>query len=102
MSTKTLFSVEEFARRPKDEGIDYELVEGELVQVPSATPRHAMARGKVLTVLMLFLEQHRLGIDRWRRIDKDKILYPAPPTSRLKFSRLRKAPLTCTGRRLSI
>jgi Uma2 family endonuclease len=39
MSTKTLMTVEEFAQMHTAETEDYELVDGELIPLPTGTPR---------------------------------------------------------------
>ena len=88
---------------PQDEGIDYELVEGELVPMSSGTPRHAIVRDDLIVLLKLFLRRHTLGIvlsevdcrtlersvrrpdvafytaDRWRQIDPEKIPLSGTP-----------------------
>ena len=47
---------------PEDEGIDYELVEGELVSMSSPTPWHTILRDDLIVLLKLFLRQHPVGI----------------------------------------
>ncbi len=88
---------------PKDEGIDYELVEGEIVPMSSGTPRHAIVRGKLESRLCGFLERNAFGIvvsevdcrtlpqtvrrpdisffnaDRWRQCNPDEIPLPGAP-----------------------
>jgi Uma2 family endonuclease len=47
MSTKTPLTVEEFAQLRPAETEAYELVDGELIPLPSGTPRHAEIRDVV-------------------------------------------------------
>jgi len=44
MSTKTLLTAQEFAQMSTPETEDYELVEGELIALPGATPLHGKIR----------------------------------------------------------
>ncbi len=62
MSTKTLMSVEEFAQMTTSETEDYELVEGELVLLPSASPLHADVRGRLEHLLRSYFESHPIGV----------------------------------------
>src|SRR5437660_28386 len=62
MSTKTLMTVEQFAQMPREEAVHFELVEGELVPVASATPEHAWVRDGVLVKMRVFLDGKKIGI----------------------------------------
>jgi Uma2 family endonuclease len=62
MSTATLISVEQFAAMPRDEAVHYELVEGELVEVSSATLNHAMIRDGLCVALWVFLHGKSVGV----------------------------------------
>ncbi|MGO8816465.1 MAG: Uma2 family endonuclease [Terriglobia bacterium] len=62
MATKTLLTVEEFARLFERRDCFYELVEGELVTVSPGMFLHNRVRDRLLIVLTAFVEAHRLGI----------------------------------------
>lgn len=62
MSTNTLMTVEEFAHMNSYETEDYELVEGEIVPLPSATPIHAAVCQNVALLVGLYFRQNRIGI----------------------------------------
>jgi Uma2 family endonuclease len=55
-------TVEEFARMSTSENEDYELVEGELVPLPSANPMHADIRGRLEQVLRNYFDQDPAGV----------------------------------------
>ena len=61
MSTIALITAEEFAllNFAKDE--DYELVEGELVRLSSATPRHKRVRDLLVTLLWSYFQRNPIG-----------------------------------------
>jgi Uma2 family endonuclease len=97
MSSATLISVEQFAAMPQDEAVQYELVEGELFEMPSATPKHAWIRDELCGAFRHYLSQKRLGVavgevdcqtgresvrrpdvsfyrqERWSLVDQDRI-----------------------------
>jgi Uma2 family endonuclease len=52
MATRTLMSAEEFDRLPEEEGRRYELLDGELIEVASATPGHNIIQALLLTSLV--------------------------------------------------
>jgi Uma2 family endonuclease len=103
MSTKTLVTVEQFAQMPPDERVRFELVEGELVAVPSGTPIHAWIRDELGGAIRAHLRDNRGGVaiaevdcrtgtdtvrrpdiavfstDRWRLIDPEALPVPFPP-----------------------
>jgi len=62
MATKTLLSVEEFARLFERRDCFCELVEGELVTVSPGMFLHNRTRDRLLILLTSFVEVHRLGI----------------------------------------
>jgi Uma2 family endonuclease len=61
MSTKTLTTVQEFEQMQTAETEDYELVDGELVPLPSATPRHGKVRDMVGHLLWVYFKQNPIG-----------------------------------------
>jgi Uma2 family endonuclease len=61
MATKTLMTVEEFAQMHTSETEDFELVEGELVPLPSATPLHAKIRRRLERRLEDYFETNPVG-----------------------------------------
>jgi Uma2 family endonuclease len=103
MSTATLMSVEQFEAMPRDGRVDYELVEGELIEVSSPTARHAWIRDELRGSLRDFLRRTRLGVvvtevdcrttgntvrkpdilflmnERWALVDQDLLPLPFPP-----------------------
>lgn len=62
MATKTLLTVEEFARLFERRDCFYELVDGELVTVSPGMFLHNRVRDRLLIVLTAFVEAHQLGI----------------------------------------
>lgn len=103
MSAATLMSVEQFAKMPREESGHFELVEGELIPVPSGTPGHAWIRDGLCAALRESLRRNKHGIvvsevdcrtsddtvrrpdlsfitrDRWLLVDPDRIPLPFPP-----------------------
>ena len=61
MATKTLITVEEFARMTTPETEDFELVEGELLPLPSANFQHAIIRQNVEYFLRVYFSQKKIG-----------------------------------------
>jgi len=61
MSTKTLMTVEEFEQMHTAETENYELVDGELVALPSATPRHAKIRDLVGHLIWVYFKGNPIG-----------------------------------------
>ena len=61
MATKTLMTVEEFAQMNSPETEDYELVEGELIPLPSAMPLHAKIRRRLERLLENYFELNPIG-----------------------------------------
>jgi Uma2 family endonuclease len=61
MATKTLMTVEEFAQMNVPEMEDYELVEGELMALPSATPNHGLICENVSVFIGVYFRENRIG-----------------------------------------
>jgi Uma2 family endonuclease len=61
MGTKTLMTVEEFAQMTTSETEDYELVEGELIPLLSASPIHAKVRQNVERHVANYLDRSPVG-----------------------------------------
>ncbi len=61
MATKTLMTLEEFERLSCDDGVIYELDEGELVSMTFPMPKHARIQRKILGALDRFLQANALG-----------------------------------------
>ena len=61
MSTKTLMTIEEFARMETADTEAYELVDGELVPLSSPTPKHARIRGRIEHSLSNYFALHPIG-----------------------------------------
>jgi Uma2 family endonuclease len=62
MATKTLMTVEQFSQMQTADTEDYELVEGELVPLSSATPLHAEIRRLVETSIASYFHKNRVGL----------------------------------------
>lgn len=56
MGTKTLLTLEQFEQLPEVESISYELDEGELIEAPTAAPRHNLVRDKLIWILRNYLQ----------------------------------------------
>lgn len=61
MATKQLISVEEFAQMETADTEAYELVDGELIPLPSATPLHGMIRGFLEHLIRNYFERNPIG-----------------------------------------
>jgi len=61
MATRTLMTVEEFAQMNVSETEDYELVEGELIPLPSATPTHGLICENVSLLIGIYSRENRIG-----------------------------------------
>jgi Uma2 family endonuclease len=61
MSTKTLMTAQEFAQMQTPETEDFELVDGELIRLPSGTPRHANIRGLTEHKVRSYFERSPIG-----------------------------------------
>lgn len=62
MSMSTLLSVEDFARMIASETEDFELVEGKLVPLASASPMHAMIRQNLECGLAEYFDTEPTGV----------------------------------------
>jgi Uma2 family endonuclease len=61
MSTTTLMTAEQFAQMHTGETEDYELVEGELIPLSSATPLHAKVRRRLERLVENYFERNPIG-----------------------------------------
>ena len=61
MGTKTLLTLEQFDQLPEEEGVRYELDEGELIVMPTARPRHNLVRDNIADPLRSFFRERGLG-----------------------------------------
>jgi Uma2 family endonuclease len=62
VATTTRLTFEEFQNLPEQEGIHFELDEGELLMEASPAARHNLIRQRIAMQLMNFAEAHSLGI----------------------------------------
>ena len=62
LKTKIKFTYEDYKSLPESETERYELLEGELVMVPSPTYRHQLISGKLEFLLRKFIQENDLGI----------------------------------------
>jgi len=79
MSAKTLMTVEEFAQMHTADTENYELVEGELVPLPSSTPRNCVVRDFIGHLLWTYFRSNRIGrsiVELDCRTSIDKIRRP--------------------------
>ena len=61
MSTTTLITADEYAQMNFPETERYELVEGELVPLPSGTPRHCLIRDLIGDTVRAYLRKNPIG-----------------------------------------
>ena len=61
MSTKTLMTVQEFEQMQTAETEDYELVDGELIPLPSGTPKHSKIRDLMSRRIGNYFETNPIG-----------------------------------------
>ena len=61
MSTTAPMTVEQFAQMQTPETEDYELVDGELIPLPSATPLHAKIRGLLERLVGNYFDHNPIG-----------------------------------------
>ena len=61
-TTTKLLTFEQFEQLPEQEGITYELDEGELLMEPSPALRHNLIRQRIAFHMMQFVESNHLGI----------------------------------------
>jgi Uma2 family endonuclease len=62
MATTATMSGLQFDALPFEEGRRWELVEGKLIEVSGATPRHQMVVFRIMTILQQFLQQAGLAL----------------------------------------
>src|SRR5579863_5889226 len=62
MPVRTLMTAEQFDALPEEEGRKWELLDGELIEVPSATPEHNFILAQLLSLLHGFAISRRLGV----------------------------------------
>jgi len=61
MATTAAMTGAQFDALPYEEGRQWELLNGELIPVPSATPRHQQTVSRILFALGLYLEASKTG-----------------------------------------
>src|SRR5580698_1630752 len=62
MPVQTLMTAEQFDALPEEEGRKWELLDGELIEVPSATPEHNLILMRLSSLLHTFAIPRRLGV----------------------------------------
>ena len=104
MATKSLITAEEFAQMSTAENEDYELVDGELIPLSSATALHNIIRGKTEQLVRNYFDKNPIGGavsetdcrinsntvrrpdlsifigDAWQHLDLNRIPLPFAPT----------------------
>jgi Uma2 family endonuclease len=80
MGAKTLLTIDQLERLPEAEGLSYELDQGELVEVPSASYLHNRIRDLLTHRLMNHLETHKdqgtVVAEQWFRLAVDTVRAP--------------------------
>jgi Uma2 family endonuclease len=78
MATKTPMTIAEFDALDEIEGVKQELIEGELILMPSPMPRHNILCSNLAAPLGVFARDHNLGIVLWKQdyLVGDDILNP--------------------------
>ncbi len=61
MATKALMTAEEFAQMSTAEDEDFELIDGELIPLSSATARHNRTRGRIERFVENYFEKNPIG-----------------------------------------
>ena len=61
MPVRTLMTAEQFDALPEEECRKWELLDGELIEVSSATPKHNRILARLLRLLDNFAEARKLG-----------------------------------------
>ncbi len=61
MPARTFMTAEQFDALPEEEGRKWELLDGELIEVSSATPEHNLILGQLLMLIQAFVKPRRLG-----------------------------------------
>ncbi|MBV6431116.1 MAG: hypothetical protein IANPNBLG_01238 [Bryobacteraceae bacterium] len=62
MATTSLMTAEQFDKLPPEEGLRYELLHGEMVEMSSANPVHNLIQAILTAALAGFLLERRLGV----------------------------------------
>jgi Uma2 family endonuclease len=62
LSTTTRLTFEEYEKLPEQQGVIYELDEGELSMEPSPALRHNLIQQRISTELMTFVVTHQFGV----------------------------------------
>jgi Uma2 family endonuclease len=80
MGVKTLLTIDQLERLTEAEGLSYELDQGELVEVPSASYLHNRIRDLLTHRLMNHLETHKdqgvVVAEQWFRLAEDTVRAP--------------------------
>ncbi len=103
MPVRTLMTAEQFDALPEEEGRKWELLDGELIEVPSPTPKHNLILVRLITLIDSFVRPRRLGkllpetdlaikrdsrlrpdvgffsAETWKSIDVDRVPVGHPP-----------------------
>src|ERR1035438_6198747 len=61
MSTATLLTLEQFEQLPHEDGVKYELKDGELVRMANAKAGHERTKFRIERSLMAYILQHPIG-----------------------------------------
>lgn len=61
MPVRTLMTAEQFDALPEEEGRTWELLDGNLIEAPSATPEHNLIPGRLFALLYSFVRSGKLG-----------------------------------------
>src|ERR1022692_2011849 len=61
MSANTLLTVEQFEQMPEEDGVQYELKDGELVRMANAKAGHERTKFRIERSLMAYILQHPIG-----------------------------------------
>ncbi|MDQ6706926.1 MAG: Uma2 family endonuclease, partial [Acidobacteriota bacterium] len=61
MGSLTALTVDEFMKRPSEEGVRYELSEGELIIVGTAAAQHEMVKSQIVQILIAYILRNPIG-----------------------------------------
>ncbi len=61
MSATTLLTVEQFERMPQEDGVLYELKDGELVGMANSKFGHEKAKSRIIRSLVVYTVEHHIG-----------------------------------------
>jgi Uma2 family endonuclease len=62
MGTQTLLTAEQFAQLPQSETEDFELVDGELIPLPSANADHSLIKDFIVISFWMYLQKNPIGM----------------------------------------